>query len=1360
MNSELKELIRSSSATLELNELLKKSPKELLGVSPSAVVSLEELGIKTIFDLGTSNLFASARAAMAMVNPGTVSSRFGLISGDLINTDQLSSLNDIPNLTLDKLRILTTDQAQKLTTAIDVKTIRDLALWPPHMVARRLVGEAIGSNLDAEDIQTEELRPRMGQYPTERVYYTTLVMLQTIGDTGSQIDLTGPISLDAAIQSNGSLKPAVGALLTFSQSWYSQGVTLGHMLHSLALAPGEATRIAVIDWSRRTRATATEAISETEQLDSATEHSRALSEVQQATANDFQAGGSQSSSSSSSSSEAIAASVGTGLLTSLWASGDMSANYQSASTSAQAESSSWSIGNRSVLGSMAQNVNDRTEQHSSNVRNRRATAVREVSQSEHEQVSTRVVANYNHMHALTVQYYEVVQIYRTEVKLHQADRCLFVPMAPLVFYDSSTNNIQKGIKIVERFRTALIYAALNNRIRSLLVDDTTAVSVKPESPIRVMSTKYRKPRSSKMSASSEMNSSITHGQQINQSFWDPDEIAKLSLIINRSPIRSDSNALYLPDDIDLLSVSFEGLNVQTIIIKQVGNQTHQSHELINNCVDLSQSVPFIGLDSISIVKIDSTSKGGSMTLSCSYLGRHFDLPSIPVDISSTISLNSQQKVVSFKTDQTDRRKELLQHLQSQCEYYSRAIFRSLDSATLTLILSNYKWNGKSLNDIVEPRPVRVAGNYLILRAPVDEDENSGLEIDGEPISWQAYLKERGLDLDKASDPRIIPIPTGGVFAEAVLGRSNCAEKLDITRFWNWQDSPIPLSPTDIAPVDTGSRATPEDLKPGQLSSPVLNIVNPTSLPAPDSISTVLNALSNLNFRDMSGLAGTQGLVKAGMEDTLKAATDAGKLASDNMKTEAQKAVAMGQIAADLVKSLYGSGSGKDSSSKTLSAEGARINHGRNMDERGVPGTGGKSRGSTGGGDGSSPQKGGASSKPGGTILAGAGDGDGTDSVASNSPDNTYSREAAYADIGASGVSPDEINATTSSYQPVLYSPALGLTDAGDDIDLQMLVYSTEPIFNDAKSINDFFQDTTGLAFLDWFEVEFGRRKNSWPDKLKRFPGNSQNVKDRFVKIWDGIPRIFNDSAINLAQFATFMTIIMREDTNLKPGTGEGGSLLKCVKYDKAVKPESSNRKAYDLFADADYISAHGPVPVHFDRDQWNTPLSIKEDDIPSEHVSFIQEADFFKFRGRGIIQLTGRGNYTNLIRHIQSDDVVLNNEISISFKNRWRGIAPGIVATTSKNADWNQLFGNTDYEIAHLSVRVHNQTNGNYLNLIDADKLMGKKAQSIWNAGYKVNKDKYANEVQQSVIALLNALEYYIVPNDAEGDTGTNPIIA
>src|SRR6185436_15049545 len=127
------------------------------------------------------------------------------------------------------------------------------------------------------------------------VYYNSLVMLGMTAGADQQ-PLTGMISLQPAVDDPAGFgRPAVGALITLSQSWYAKGITLGHMLHSLALAPGEATRIAVVDWSRRTRAVSSETVDESESLDNATAHSRAISEVQNAVAREMQSGGSMSS---------------------------------------------------------------------------------------------------------------------------------------------------------------------------------------------------------------------------------------------------------------------------------------------------------------------------------------------------------------------------------------------------------------------------------------------------------------------------------------------------------------------------------------------------------------------------------------------------------------------------------------------------------------------------------------------------------------------------------------------------------------------------------------------------------------------------------------------------------------------------------------------------------------------------------------------------------------------------------------------------------------------------------------------------------------------------------------------------------
>ena len=107
--------------------------------------------------------------------------------------------------------------------------------------------------------------------------------------------------------------------------------------------------------------------------------------------------------------------------------------------------------------------------------------------------------------------------------------------------------------------------------------------------------------------------------------------------------------------------------------------------------------------------------------------------------------------------------------------------------------------------------------------------------------WGPWLDTRGLKIRVASED-FVPLPSGGIFAEAVLGRYNCAEQLDMTRFWIWQDSPIPLLPSDIAAVQSGNHDTSDDVKPGQLGSPIINVSAPTTLPEPTGLAAILAAI--------------------------------------------------------------------------------------------------------------------------------------------------------------------------------------------------------------------------------------------------------------------------------------------------------------------------------------------------------------------------------------------------------------------------------------------------------------------------------------------------------------------------------------
>ena len=352
-----------------------------------------------------------------------------------------------------------------------------LAFWPPQATARTLVAQAACETPQGAE-PGEELRPRFGEYPTEPTYYDTLVMLGIEGDNDAAVkDLweDGPVPPSPTVTSLGFAKPALGARLTLAQSWYAQGITLGHLLHCLTLAPGEATRVAVIDWTRRTSAFSAESIGETEELDNAATHSRSLSEVQNAVAREAQQGFSQSDASGKATSSPPArvrrhrAAHQPRRLRRLF---DLVDNQ--ATTSAQAQSSSWSTGDRDVSANLMQQVQDRTEQHAGSTRNRRASAVREVSQSEHDRrpapassptTTTCTRSRFN--------IFQVVQVYRVDVEVHRIDRVLFIPLELLDFTD---------VNVIERFRAALMRSALTRRTFDLLVDASALVQITPTAP--------------------------------------------------------------------------------------------------------------------------------------------------------------------------------------------------------------------------------------------------------------------------------------------------------------------------------------------------------------------------------------------------------------------------------------------------------------------------------------------------------------------------------------------------------------------------------------------------------------------------------------------------------------------------------------------------------------------------------------------------------------------------------------------------------------------------------------------------------------------------------------------------------------
>lgn len=981
--------LKQASVTLDPLTALGAATDALIGVNAAARGALAELGIKTIADLATSPMFDLAYEISEAARGSGASKlrRLERVPGGFVDDAGPQNLTELAGANLSVIRNLDTATAAALRDALQVETVGDLGRWLPYRSARAILSAAI--NDPGTDDVAGELVPKFGEFPTERRFYSTIVMDHvSVGQT-TDLAAAGPVDITPAVAADfGFSAPAVGARLTMEQSWYAHGVTLGNLLHSVALAPGESTRIAVVDWSRRTTAGATEEIGETEALSQTTAHNRAVSEVQEATAREVQTGFSHTGSESTTKSAGGGFGFSAGPLT-VGGSGGI------AKTKTSADSFSTSVGSRELGASMSQKVMDATQQAASSVRNRRASIVKEVSEQEHEQVSTRILANYNHMHALTVQYYEVVEVYRVRVELSEVERCLFVPMKLVDFGDD----------VIEHFQGALADAALDRRVRDLLTD-YGMVRITPVAPARPFRSRLldiaaiRTTMMARTTAIGEAGPSVEattpaapaeepEPQPQPRIFeWAADEIRRASRITGSNVVQPGKEAVLLPKEATLDSVTLSldsAPGISAIALRMQHGQPEIAFNRTSVGFLIPGSVPLEEIEEI-VVTADAGNGNvtGRMTLSIGYRGSLF-----PVSLPLNVARGATSGVV--RVGDTEAGPELVEHLRANRLHYNQAIWRSFDASTIALLLSRFTFEGQAVANLIDPRPIQIAGNYLVFRMPgfvarpslstrFDDDESNTPEAVARR-SWNDWLTGRGLIFGpRTTTEQLVPVPTGGVFAEAVLGRSNSAELLDATRFWNWQDSPIPLQPPEIAAINMGSRAQPIDATPGRLSQPVLNIVNPSALPDPTGLGAMLGALQNGNmFRDMSGLAATVGLASETAGLAANAANESQRLAAANLAVAAQKDIEEKRIAAQVALAAMGMPSAGGGTPKNISEMGSVMNAADARDKQKASAAkaagAGASSASSGDGSGSGGSSGGGGGGGGGSF---SGDGGGSD----------------------------------------------------------------------------------------------------------------------------------------------------------------------------------------------------------------------------------------------------------------------------------------------------------------------------------------------------------------------------------------------
>ena len=637
----------------------------------------------------------------------------------------------------------------------------------------------------------------------------------------------------------------LGVIHEYRLAWYPLGHSLGQILYSLPLAPGESVNLAVIDWTRRDDVQRKEHTTMDEQLVHNEHRDRTISETVDAAVHEYQHGSSFM--------------------------GGISGAYGGSSSGASAGvagslggSTSSSSGSRDVAASTVQKLSDNITQVSSSMRELQSTVVVHSTQSEHEAIETRTVVNYNHSHALTILYYEVLRHFRVATELVRRRPALLTNIHggithlvsdppgtaprddiwwPTIYenrkiIDSALLDVrfEECFDIVERKR----HHGFVNVALGLSWDYQDKPPEQPKPPYGPQLRYFV----------FDMFSGGWNGDDVNRSLdvratlWpinvvlvahgEEGEITGRLNPLGTFDIPNQNNSFVgmVPDG---KTVNWDDINLIQFWIAHYNMDVSFQHI----------TVTAIDTDGNKHVLIDKGYESGHLLLKQNW---SIDLPTLRPPVPPTPpgrsaeSIEEEAKFLEFK-----------EHLLNNRAHYERAIRlgstrekRAFELASLPV------GSGASLLEKVENRPIEVLGDYVAYPC-VDAAWSNRID---------AAIKAIELP-DVTPDERLVTLPTRGVFAEAKLGHCNASEEMDPTRFWKWEEHPIPHMAPDIEAIKAGQHLVKDlNLQSTPFPQSMLNIVNPPNAPDPTGLASAMNVLAASNiFRDMSGRAEVADLLK-------------------------------------------------------------------------------------------------------------------------------------------------------------------------------------------------------------------------------------------------------------------------------------------------------------------------------------------------------------------------------------------------------------------------------------------------------------------------------------------------------------------
>ncbi len=607
-----------------------------------------------------------------------------------------------------------------------------------------------------------------------------------------------------------------------------------------------------------------------------------------------------------------------------------------------------SEGDREVSAELNQRITQRTSQNSGLKQSLFSTVVLDDAEAEQVQANTRNITNYNHMHSLNVMYYEVLQHYLTRTHVTKMEPLLYLPYRFMDF--TGFNFIRDYWDIVREY----LEDDLRAQGDSFFVDEDGPASA----DLLVVPPPRDPPEAPEVPVSAQIDKLVVDVfYTIGLSPLGVAVPADISLLIDAvaPPTRilkasNDSIGGYLLLDTFEFDPIGSAEDITSMVISKSQANTHTEVKFMirvkggnikrggNSLEDLKNTI--IG-ESI----IDPQRKGDS-SISIDWQ------PVEPVDTSIFDAatedyneyINNRNEIIAKNRIRQAAYDELVANLprvkarlqsviQRKRHFFTRVILNAMEPEQIKGLLdalhvsSSRRSEENSekipLHAIAHTQPIGMSAGSFVLRlkrftpeSAARLSENLGLTTKKigprvlELLEYNQEIQEMESDYNNTEPVTTkdstghVYLPTGGLFAEAILGRSNSAEYLDMERYFNWNDSPIPHQPPAIGTVNMDSRNQDIAISPTDLKTP-LTVVNAPNFPEPSGMKDVLAAIQNGNmFRDMSKAEELAGILK----NLMSLSEGMGKSASGMTGAAARDAMAsavkMGETASEMTEKLF------------------------------------------------------------------------------------------------------------------------------------------------------------------------------------------------------------------------------------------------------------------------------------------------------------------------------------------------------------------------------------------------------------------------------------------------------------------------